>query len=276
MSLFLKRTRIPAAGVTIVVLTLLTQIGGMVWLAGFLLMRAMKWRGLLTFTILFFGLYGAASVAASRTAAFFGRVPLSCWGNDQSPLIVRSPLFCILNRHYVTPKMKDAAEALANHMEQEFPGTQTLALDGNFPFFDGFPLLPHLSHADGRKLDIAFYYRDENGRYLEGRTRSPIGYFAFEQPSDGARAPCDGKRNLLTLRWDFGFLQPLWPRLSLEENRNRAALQWLSTDGRQYGVEKIFVEPHVAERLGVSGDIIRFQGCRAARHDDHIHMQVAS
>ncbi len=48
----------------------------------------------------------------------------------------------------------------------------------------------------------------------------------------------------------------------------------LSDEGRGFGVEKIFVEPHLAERLGVQADTIRFQGCRAARHDDHIHMQV--
>ena len=52
-------------------------------------------------------------------------------------------------------------------------------LDGNFPFITGFPLLPHLSHDDGEKVDLAFYYADDTG-YLRGATRAPIGYFAFE------------------------------------------------------------------------------------------------
>ncbi|ASY71232.1 hypothetical protein [Sinorhizobium fredii] len=70
-------------------------------------------------------------------------------------------------------------------------------------------------------------------------------------------------------------LQALWQLWSLEEQRTREAIRWLSDEGRGFGVEKIFVEPHLAQRLGVSAENIRFQGCRAARHDDHIHMQIA-
>jgi len=50
-------------------------------------------------------------------------------------------------RNYVTPDMRDLAKALATHMDKEFPGTVTVALDGNFPFVRGFPLLPHLSRT---------------------------------------------------------------------------------------------------------------------------------
>jgi hypothetical protein len=39
-------------------------------------------------------------------------------------------------------------------------------------------------------------------------------------------------------------------------------------------VGKVFVEPPPATRLGVAGPKIRFQDCRAARHDDHIHVQL--
>jgi hypothetical protein len=39
-------------------------------------------------------------------------------------------------------------------------------------------------------------------------------------------------------------------------------------------VAKIFVEPPLAAQLGLSDPKIRFQGCRAARHDDHIHIQL--
>lgn len=52
---------------------------------------------------------------------------------------------------------------LSREMAHTFPGTVTLYLDANFPFFDGFPLLPHLSHVDGRKRDIAYYYADSMG-----------------------------------------------------------------------------------------------------------------
>jgi hypothetical protein len=32
---------------------------------------------------------------------------------------------------------------------------------------------------------------------------------------------------------------------------------------------------HLAKTLAVENDSVRFQGCWAARHDDHIHFQVA-
>lgn len=41
------------------------------------------------------------------------------------------------------------------------------------------------------------------------------------------------------------------------------------------GAVKILIEPHIPARLGVSSRAIRFQGCRAARHDDHIHNQIS-
>jgi len=35
----------------------------------------------------------------------------------------------------------------------------------------------------------------------------------------------------------------------------------------------MLLEPPLARRLGVADTRLRFQGCRAARHDDHIHIQ---
>lgn len=103
--------------------------------------------------------YGSATLAASLAAPIFGRVPLSCVAGAADRLMVRSPIYCLLNRNYVTPDMRDLANALAAHMDKEFPGTVTVALDANFPFVRGFPLLPHLSHADGKKLDFAIITR---------------------------------------------------------------------------------------------------------------------
>jgi hypothetical protein len=69
-------------------------------------------------------------------------------------------------------------------------------------------------------------------------------------------------------------LQSLYPDRPLEPERTRAALQWLVTEGQQLGVERVFVEPYLAARLVVSSPLLGFQGCRAARHDDHIHVQI--
>jgi hypothetical protein len=256
-----------------VLLTLLTQIGGPVWLMALAGRRLLRLQTTARFLLLFLSLYIAATYATHVVAPAFGRVPLACFAGDTS-FAVQSPFFCALNRNYVRPEVEKAAQALAAHMDVAFPGTKTLALDGNFPFIDGFPLIPHLSHNDGRKLDIAFYYKDDEGNFLNGKTRSPIGYFAFQKPLPNAPLPCAGRNRWLSLRWDLAFLQPFFPDWQIEEKRAGEAISWLSTSGAHYGVERIFVEPHLQAELGVSGGRIRFQGCNAARHDDHIHFQV--
>jgi len=39
-------------------------------------------------------------------------------------------------------------------------------------------------------------------------------------------------------------------------------------------IEKIFIEPHLKQRLNLDHPKIRYHGCGAVRHDDHIHIQV--
>jgi len=271
----MKSVRLTGHLLAVLCLTVLTQIGGAVWLLALLLRRRLPGGGRAVLPLIFLALYAVATLATRQLAPLAGRVALPCFPASDATLYVRSPLFCALNRNYVTPPMAQAAQAYADHMAEVFPGTQTLVLDANFPFLAGFPLLPHLSHDDGRKLDLAFYYEDDAGNVRNGKTRSPVGYFAFEQPDAGSPQPCTARQRLLTLRWDMDWLQGTFPAWNLEANRMREALRWLSNEGAETGIAKIFVEPHIASRLGVSSDRIRFQGCRAARHDDHIHIQLA-
>ena len=177
-----------------------------------------------------------------------------------------------MNRHYVDPRLATLLTALSREIDRAHPGTLTVFLDASFPFFDRFPLLPHLSHGDGRKLDIAYYYGAPDGSYLPGQLRSPIGYWAFEQPG-AVTSPCQDQ-SWLSLRWDMKALQRFYPDRPLEPERTGAALRWLVMEGPQFGVERVFIEPYLAVRLGVSSPILGFQGCRAARHDDHIHFQI--
>lgn len=245
--------RLAGHGALVLILTALTQLGGVAWMLSRLLPR---WRlpG-------FIALYALLSVGAVFVAPTFGRVALDC--SDKGALQVQSWAYCGLNRQYVAPEMRAVLGDLAAHVEAAQPGTVTIVLDANFPFFNGFPLLPHLSHDDGEKVDIALYYADAQG--YTPATRSPIGYFAFEQ------GPTRCTRTWLTLRWDMAWLQPLWRDLALEPARTSAAVAWLAADAR---VGKVFLEPHLVQRLGLSAPKVRFQGCRAARHDDHIHIQL--
>ncbi|MBO9445438.1 hypothetical protein [Ruegeria sp. R14_0] len=237
----------------VLILTLLTQIGGIAWIIALCFKRR-----LISFVLA----YVALSVAAIWIAPQFGRVALDC--SSDGPLQVQSWMYCALNRNYVSPELAEVLHDTALEMDQLHPGTITLVLDANFPFLDGFPLLPHLSHDDGEKADLAFYYADEDG-YLKGATRSPIGYFAFE------KGATDCEKRWPSLRWDFEFLQPLWHSHIVDNQRMQSVLAILSKDER---VSKVFVEPHLIDTLGSSHPKIRFQGCRAARHDDHIHFQL--
>jgi len=234
-------------------LTILTQIGGVAWLLALFFRQKI---------VAFLLAYAALTGASVWIAPNFGRVALNCF--DTGPLQVQSWMYCALNRNYVTPEMRDVLIDTAGEMDRQYPGTETLVLDASFPFLNGFPLLPHLSHDDGKKVDLAFFYRDETG-YLPGATRSPIGYFAFEA------GPTDCKPNWPTLRWDLDLIQPLWHDYELDEARTAAVLRILANDER---VGKTLIEPHLVQSLRVAHPRIRFQGCRAARHDDHIHFQL--
>ncbi|MEM7300444.1 MAG: hypothetical protein AAF468_05120 [Pseudomonadota bacterium] len=255
------------------VLTLVSQTGGVAYVAAVFTARRLRNRWIAG-TSVFVLAYAAIWAANLAIAPMFGRIPLPCLPSSNTSLQSQSVMYCALNRHYATPKLATAAEALAAHMSEKFPGTKTLTLDAGFPYVDGFPLLPHLSHRDGRKLDLAFWYLDEAGSPTV-RTRSPIGYFAFEQPLADSPQPCEGRNDLITLRWDLDFLQSWFAPLALDEARTKDASEWLASEGATFGVDKLFVEPHLKHRFGITAPAIRFQGCRAARHDDHIHFQVS-
>ena len=262
-----------------VVLTLATQVGGLILILAWLIGRyafpvsLCGWRRIAALATLFAGLYAALSIfLVPPLAAVGGRIPLPCRAESDRPFAAAHPLYCVMNRHYVDPRLAMLLTALSREINRTHPGTLTVFLDASFPFLDRFPLLPHLSHGDGRKLDIAYYYGAPDGSYLPGQLRSPIGYWAFEQPG-AATSPCQ-TQSWLSLRWDMKALQRFYPDRPLEPERTRAALRWLVTEGPQFGVERVFIEPYLAVRLGVSSPILGFQGCRAARHDDHIHFQI--
>jgi hypothetical protein len=263
-----------------ILLTVLTQVGGLALIPCWLVARTPLVRGLpsamrggLLLLVFLAGYSALTRLLVPSLAALGGRVPLPCRADAARSFAAGHPLYCVLNRHYVDARVVPVLSQMSRDVATTHPGTITLFLDANFPFLDGFPLLPHLSHNDGRKLDLAFYYAAADGTYLPGTLRSPIGYWGFEDPAADDPSPCRPNQ-WLTLRWDMALLQRFWPERPLEPERTRAALNWLVTEGARHGVERVFVEPHLARRLGVSSPLLRFQGCRAARHDDHIHFQI--
>ena len=166
----------------------------------------------------------------------------------ERPFAAGSRLYCILNRDYVDARLVALLTEMSRAIDRADPGTVTLYLDGNFPFVDGFPLLPHLSHNDGRKLDLAYYYAAPEGDYLPGRMRSSIGYWAFEQPGAGDKPSCTG-RSLLSLRWDIELASTALSQPTAGAEANRRGVAVAGGEGPKFGIERIFIEPYLAARL---------------------------
>lgn len=258
-------------------LTLLTQIGGLIWLAALLLSQLMRarWplRGLPW--LLFILLYSLATLfIVPSLARLSGRVPLPAMDNPH--LRPESIWFCLLNRHYVRPGLRQTLTAVAEKMQARFPGTVVWYMDANFPFFDGYPLEPHFSHKDGKKVDLSFYWNDARTAAPVAGNPSPFGYGVFAGPLPGERdyaAECERKGY-----WYTGICGELAAPFYRADNyvfdagRTAELLRLLA---EHPAVARVLIQPHLKTRLGLSDlNKLRFQGCKAARHDDHAHVEL--
>ncbi len=253
-----------------ILLTAVTQIGGVVLL---FCVPAFIWAGRrlgsrkpLLRTAACIGIYACAylgvSLATIPLARAFGRVPLACGLAGSPAYAPRTVWTCLLNRHYAAPSARQALQEIGAEFFREFKDSRIAYLDAGFPFFDWFPMIPHISHGDGRKIDLALVHLDG------AATPSPLGYWGFVQPRPGDPQPCRGTEGWL--RWNMEWLQPLLPERQLDAPRTRVLLERLIS---MPTVRRIFIEPHLAARLGLNHSKLRFQGCMAARHDDHIHIE---
>lgn len=260
-------------------LTILTQIGGLVyilsiWTHEFTDKRASNkflkttYR-LASFLVLYlFMTFLIVPVIAKP----LGRVPLPLTEtNHLQPLNI---LTCLLNRHYVKPELKETTFEVAKQMNDKFPGTTLNYLDANFPFIDKFPLLPHLSHNDGKKLDLSFCYLDAKTNERTNNSPSFIGYGISEDPLPNEKNTTDFC--IKNGYWQYDFLTKLMPQgnkknFIFDSDRSNALVKLFTM---QSSIGKIFIEPHLKTRLNLLSEKIRFHGCRAVRHDDHIHVQL--
>lgn len=253
----------------ILVLTILTQIGGVMYLLTLLIISKKKSRYKLKRAFLFTFLYLTCTFfIVPSIAPLFGRIKIE--DNDKVKAHNFLTIFC--NRNYVTPKMHAVLKDVSSRINKEFPTIKLIYLDANFPFFDGFPLLPHLSHNDGKKIDISFIYADKNGP--TNFKPSATGYGIFE-------TPLKGELNQTQVCKQKGFWQYDFTKYATLGSYHKNLK--FSTDGTRKlivkilenkNVHKVFIEPHLKNRLSLQHSKIRFHGCRAVRHDDHIHFQI--
>lgn len=254
-----------------VLFTVVTQIGGLIYALSLLLNTRLKFTPL-KFIALFLSIYFLCSlVVVPMIAPFAGRTALPIFGKLK-PL---NYMTVLLNRHHVKPELKTQLQDISVEFVNSFPSSRVSYLDANFPFFDGFPLLPHLSHSDGKKVDLAFFYKEMSNDKLMNSAPSFVGYGVFEEPSANEvnyAEICKEKGY-----WQYGILSsfvPQWKKddFQLDIKRTKALIQLLAVDSN---TSKIFIEPHLKKRWNLEGyDKIRFHGCQAVRHDDHIHTQI--
>jgi hypothetical protein len=260
-------------------LTVLTQVGGLVYLVSILTCKwTDKWTSknylkatyrLTSFLTLYFL---TTFLIVPAIAKPLGRVPLPLTEtNHLQPL---NMLTCFLNRNYVTPDLYKTALDIAGQMNNNFPGTTVNYLDANFPFVDKFPLIPHLSHNDGKKIDLSFCYRDTKTGETTNECPSFIGYGICEEPLPNEKNTAD----FCTDKgyWQYSFMTKIISQdnkqdFTFDSDKTRELVNLFAT---QPTIGKIFIEPHLKTRLNLTSDKIRFHGCQAVRHDDHIHIQL--
>lgn len=260
------------------VLTLFTQIGGALWalfLPIYFWMKKRtpsKWKARVTGLFSFVILYTLISAFVVPPLAKWqcGRVPLPVFDN---PNLKSHHLayFCLLNHHYVRPQVKESMEKAALLLAKTYPGTKVYYLDANFPFFDGYPLQPHFTHRNGTTVDIALHW--QNGKTGQANDGAPTGlaygYSAVPKPGEvDMEEKCDNPFRSIEMKISNRFRN--MKDYQLDEPCTAEMIRMFCQDK---SVKKILLEPHLKIRLGLARfDKIRFQGCKAARHDDHIHV----
>ncbi len=262
-----------------ILLTLITQVGGIIFLCFLILLRVLRvtfpknWKGYFFKVGIFFLFYGLISVfLIPPLASLNHRTTLPILSS--SSLRPANPFLYFFNRHYVKVEFKELLLELAETGKSKVSNLPMIYLDANFPFWDGFPLLPHLSHNDGKKIDFHFLYQDQEGQPIQ-KSPSFWGYGFIEKPKPNEinwSKKCKKEGSWwygLTQNWLF---TPRNSKYALDENATRQLLIHLAQHPK---TEKIFIEPNLKARLRLQHlSKIRFQGCHSVRHDDHIHLQM--
>ena len=263
-----KIIRILGITALFVLLTALTQIGGLVLLLSFWIgnkwNRKIKYKTLLVFISVYFL---AALLIVPLTAPMLGREKIIHTAHIKPTMLLTD----LLNRNYVRPKINQVLQ----ETEKELNGTGIAIkyLDANFPFFDGFPLLPHLSHNDGKKLDIGLVYKTPAGK-LTNRKKSVSGYGVFVPAEKGEIDQTARCKRAGYFQYDVTKYVTLGKKNQELKYANQYTRMLIKAILKNNSVHKIFIEPHLRGRLNIADQRIRFHGCHAVRHDDHIHIEI--
>ncbi|WP_397447434.1 hypothetical protein [Polaribacter sp. R77954] len=250
-------------------LTVLTQIGGIIYIISLLFFRENTSKYNIKRLVFFFVFYGFTTfLIVPNITPLLGRVKI----DDNQNLKAHHIFTKICNRNYTTVQMKTVLQEVSTKLKVEFKNIKLIYLDANFPFFDGFPLLPHLSHNDGKKIDLSFIYEDTNG-HLTNLKPANSGYGVFEEPLQNELHQTNICKQKGYWQYDFTKYITFGANINLKLS-TKATKRLIEILSENKAVHKIFIEPHLKSRFQVQSSKIRFHGCKAVRHDDHIHFQI--
>lgn len=240
-------------------LTALTQVGGLIWLTTLFISNLKGWKKRYVFTIIYL-LFNLLIVPP--IASYFGRERLPVFNDNLKP---RNWFYSLAFRNYVTPELKKILKEISEESDMGIT-----YLDASFPFYNGFPLLPHLSHNDGKKIDLSFKYLDEVGKSTD-RKPSLSGYGSYVKSKNSTSNYCNNLGY-----WQYDFTRHLTfgtiNQLEFDPKRTKKLIKAILGNRN---TQKVFIEPYLKKFMGLESESkIRFHGCQAVRHDDHIHLQV--
>ena len=248
----------------------MTQIGGIIYLISILLIKKSAKRKRLKRIGIFAGLYLLTTLLiVPNVAPIFGREKIK----ETEFLKAHSFFYILANRNYVQPELNTTLNQIATEFENQNSGIKMVYLDANFPFIDKFPLLPHLSHNDGKKIDVSLIYKNRSGQ-ITNKKPSISGYGVYEKPKAheyDQNQVCKSRGN-----WQYDFpkyltLGTINNDIEFSESGTQELAKLIL---KQKNIDKLFIEPHLKKRLNLTNEKVRFHGCQAVRHDDHIHFQL--
>lgn len=256
--------------IIVVFLTIVTQIGGIIYLIAVLIVNRKSQRYRLKLLSVFALFYLIITILfVPIIAPIFGREKIKKLEHVEARTFITD----LLNRNYVRPELNTSLQKIASGLNEKHDGIKLIYLDANFPFINKFPLLPHLSHNDGKKIDVSLIYNNEEGK-LTNQKPSISGYGVYEGPKNGEYDQIE--RCLEKGKWQYDFPKyitfgTIYPNLTFSEKATKDLILEML---KQPSTGKIFIEPHLKTRLKLQHDKIRYHGCQAVRHDDHIHLQL--
>ena len=187
-------------------LTILSQVGGVIYLLSIVIIKKSKAKYILKRLGVFLCIYLVCNqIIIPFTAPIFGREKIKETNHIEAATIWTT----LLNRNYVKPRLNELLLQISNRLEKKYSGIKVIYLDANFPFYDDFPLPPHLSHKDGKKIDLSFIYKN-NENNLVNIKPSVSGYGVFTEPQqedENTSEKCISEGN-----WQYGMAKDSTPQ----------------------------------------------------------------